>query len=55
LPIIDQPTCHNTLISVAPYVLGERRGGHNFSFENSSSPEGGQKKTPEIIRGGLKK
>ena len=56
-----QYTCHKTLIwlrvslTCCTYVLGEGGGAMIFSFDKSTSLEGGQKKTPEMIRGGFKK
>ena len=59
-----QYTCHKTLIwlrvslTYCTYVLGEVGGGAMiFSFDKSTSLEGGggQKKNPEMIRGGFKK
>ena len=55
-----QHTCHKTLIRLrvsltyCTYVLGEG-GAMIFSFHKSTSLEGGggQKKTPEMIRGGF--
>ena len=57
-----QYTCHKALIwlrvslTCCTYVLGEGGGAMIFYFDKSTSLEGGgQKKNPEIIRGGLKK
>ena len=55
-----QYTRHKTLIwlrvslTCCTYVLGEG-GGMIFSFDKSTSLEGGSEKTPEMIRGGFKK
>ena len=37
------------------YLCAEGGGAMIFSFDKSTSLEGGQKKNPEIIRGGSKK
>ena len=57
-----QYTCHKTLIwlrvslACCTHVLGEGGGAMIFSFDKSTSLEGGvRKKTPEMIRGGFKK
>ena len=57
-----QYTCHKALIWLrvlrvnltCTYVLGEG-GAMIFSFDKSTSLEGGSEKTPEIIRGASKK
>ena len=55
-----QYTCHKALIwlrvslTCCTYALGEG-GAMIFSFDKSTSLEGGQKKNPAIIRGGLQK
>ena len=59
-----QYTCHEVLIwlrvslTCCTYVLGEGGGAMIFSFDKSTSLDGGgggQKKNPEMIRGGFKK
>ena len=56
-----QYTCHKTLIwlrmslTYCTYVLGEGGGAMIFSFDKSTSLEGGQKRNPGVIRGGFKK
>ena len=53
-----QYTCHMIWLRVSltccTYVLGEG-GAMIFSFDKSTSLEGGSEKNPEIIRGGFKK
>ena len=57
-----QYTCHKALIwlrvslTCCTYVLGEG-GGYDISFDKSTSLDGGggQKKNPEIFRGGFQK
>ena len=56
-----QYTCHKALIwlrvslTCCTYVLGEGGGAMIFSFDKSTSLEGGSEKNPEMIRGGFKK
>ena len=57
-----QYTCHKTLIwlrvslTCCTYVLGKGAGGAMiFSFDKSTSLEGGQKKTLRLSGGGFKK
>ena len=58
-----QYLCHKTLIwlreslTCCTYVLGVGGGGMIFSFDKSTSLEGGggSEKTPEMVRGGLQK
>ena len=42
-------------LTCCTYVLGEGWGAMIFSFDKSTSLEGGLEKNPEMIRGGLKK
>ena len=56
-----QYTCQKALIwlrvslTCCTYVLGEGGGAMIFSFDKSTSLEGGSEKKPEIIRRGFKK
>ena len=57
-----QYTCHKTLIwlrvslTCCTYVLGEEGGGATiFSFDKSTSLEGGSEKNPSDDQGGLQK